>query len=794
MPPKSSKTPAKKKESSPERDPVVERAARVERRSAAGSVEGPPKQEPKGAHEPEQVRRKTEETRALTEALEAESKVMVEEIPMDQSQAGPSTARAPSAPRPVQAELIEAARAERLKIEQKMKQLKEAIAAKEQLKAEAQPSREGRAQDFAAFAGPPPKPLSQGNTPLDPAPVTTQAQQEVKAQSKTPTDPVPSVHPAPQAQQQEQAPEGDANPSMGDVLLTAQALGLENPKMSDMGELSKIVQAMGKLGLKGSRAASAAASLAGSNRSHRTQSTTLTRMTKAVHDTVGSVIQGGQGVPPPVARVQEYVDAAHEAAQSESKFVSAADNFMQTPMAHAPQHTTAVQALQALPAAQAVQVNPHQQEQAEDAMIAPIVLMNPDQVLSLTREQIAVAQTPAKIRRQSQQLPIVKETQAKLTPAQATAAMEQGTLPLNTASTVVAMQGNLPYPSVVMPGFKLVPIDPYEAKLAKFLEKKSQKIKQIRFDPGQMPVISSQVGIAPWVKYWRGCTIFCTKYQWHLALDLDNQFSAIMHAMSKDEVLNSFKDQKHIDAVVELCPEAKSRLERWGAYKSSADTGAYFQSQVGHMIKDEENWESHLDGPDLPSTLLPSTATADPEQSAIKSMVQSWIVPDEAPTKKAKRRLDLIWATNEVLATRYCVPTASELKVWSSMRMGQSNVFHPDVAKFESPTEYLNRVLETYALNNRYNKKQFSSDAGRASTLEVFINGLPEHLAKVGHEKRRTLSADASDVDSLSTVAQAVDMHFTHLMHETNTKIAREAALKMSAEPHYTGQTKTETP
>ena len=74
----------------------------------------------------------------------------------------------------------------------------------------------------------------------------------------------------------------------------------------------------------------------------------------------------------------------------------------------------------------------------------------------------------------------------------------------------------------------------------------------------------------------------------------------------------------------------------------------------------------------------------------------------------------------------------------------------------ESPKEFLRRLMETFRLNNRYNK-QFQSDSGRASPMEVFINGLPEYLSKVGKDKMLTLPTDAPEEHKLSVVAIAVD-------------------------------------
>ena len=88
---------------------------------------------------------------------------------------------------------------------------------------------------------------------------------------------VPPVPPVVACQNQ-QGPTHQEFPDLplGEVLMLSQQLGIQNPKMSEVQELSKIAEAFANLGLSGDKAASAAASLAGSNLSRRTQSTMLT--------------------------------------------------------------------------------------------------------------------------------------------------------------------------------------------------------------------------------------------------------------------------------------------------------------------------------------------------------------------------------------------------------------------------------------------------------------------------------------------------------------------------------------
>ena len=338
----------------------------------------------------------------------------------------------------------------------------------------------------------------------------------------------------------------------------------------------------------------------------------------------------------------------------------------------------------------------------------------------------------------------------------------------------MTLQGTSPLAGLVLPmGYKLVPEDPTDAKRAAFWARKKDKMKENKFDLSAMPKLSPNPSIAAWITYWRKCTTFCTTFEWHLICDMDNQFKALMHAAEDQGVKDLLKIC--IPQVIKHCKAAEAMLQDWGSQSSAASTGAYFIRRKEYLINyveplwmEDDNDSvcgSYAEGsvameppvlPPISSFLQEGTDTA----TLIKSMVASWLKPAE-PTKRRNQQLDLIWAANEALAPHLCKPTKTELQVWSSLHMGQGNVYHPDTPKTESPKEFLRRLMETFHLNNRYNK-QFQSDSGRASPMEVFISGLPEYLSKVGKDKKLTLRTDAPEEHKLSAVAIAVDTHYTN--------------------------------
>ena len=227
MPPKKEQTPTKKTASEPTNPPTEREArqiAREERRSAPGvgdvmdkevrmaerAVEGERPQEPQS------------ETVIATEGSgETESMMRKDDNspkPMDQDVAGPSTLLPPVAPRlSTVPSLAKPLQESKLRMDSSIQRIRE-TQFREQEEVQSRLMRD-QAMDFATLAGPPPKPFHPDMS----------------------LNPVPSVPPV-AAGQDQQGPTHQESPDLplGEVLRLSQQLGIQNPKMSEVQELSKI--------------------------------------------------------------------------------------------------------------------------------------------------------------------------------------------------------------------------------------------------------------------------------------------------------------------------------------------------------------------------------------------------------------------------------------------------------------------------------------------------------------------------------------------------------------------------